>query len=628
VTGPKLAKNLLLLLAVALVMAGIGLLVSISRVPGGGLRVGATTALDRHGCLTCHGDPQYEPETGSRPWRELHVDEAELASSTHGSIECTRCHFTFDTGQRIEERAVLELCGRCHSRELSLQQVSTHSDPEVATCLDCHSPGGSGHDIPAILNPDSPAFPRNTAETCGGCHADERFIARYELKTDVRTMYLDSPHGKVLQLTGADVAGLYPATCTTCHGSHDVMETDDPESPVSSIASLASVCATCHPGANESFAGTLAIHAEFASEELSPAAFYGERFFLLLTAGVVGIGILIVGLESFAWLTGRANGVHGGGAGSGPAPQDRGQNNPHNPGDNPGDNPGHNPGDHHASTVTASPARDSTASDRRAYAPLVHSAAGLRPEPSRVPAEEIVRFDIHQRLQHFVMMAAVLVLVFTGLPQKFPDWGTSQWLIGVWGGLDSARYIHRFAGLLLITNSLYHLGYVAFSTVVLRKPLPIAMIPTPRDVADFFQDLQYWFGRSSVRPRFGRFSYREKFDYWAIFWGMPVLAASGLVLMFPVLVSKFLPGDAVSVALVAHSDEAILAVLWIFIVHFFFVHLNPRFFPLNRAMFTGKMTRRLYAEEHPLELAALDVAHGPGAGSDGDPDDERAREGK
>ena len=143
------------------------------------------------------------------------------------------------------------------------------------------------------------------------------------------------------------------------------------------------------------------------------------------------------------------------------------------------------------------------------------------------------------------------------------------------------------------------------------------MIPTPKDIADFFQDLQYWFGRTMVRPRFGRFSYREKFDYWAIFWGMPLIGISGLVLMFPVLASKLLPGDAVPVALVAHSDEALLAVCWIFIVHLFFVHLNPRFFPLNRAMFSGKMPRHLYAEEHPLELAAMDARRGGRTGSGG-----------
>jgi cytochrome b subunit of formate dehydrogenase len=150
------------------------------------------------------------------------------------------------------------------------------------------------------------------------------------------------------------------------------------------------------------------------------------------------------------------------------------------------------------------------------------------------------------------------------------------------------------------------LGYVIYSTAALKKPIPIWMIPTPKDVVDFFQDLQCWFGLSSQKPRFGRFSYREKFDYWAIFWGVPVMAISGLVLMFPVLVLKVLPGDALSMAMVAHSDEAALAMLWIFVVHFFFVHLNPRFFPLNRVIFTGRMSREDYAEEHALEMASME----------------------
>jgi formate dehydrogenase subunit gamma len=629
------ARDVLLALAVALVLAAIGLVVSVSRAPGGEIKFRArvTTAVDQRGCLTCHNDLEYEPEVSSRPWREFLVDEVTLASSTHGSVDCAECHLTFATGQRIKAPAVQELCGRCHHQERVLQQASAHAEPRVATCLDCHSPGGTGHDIPPVLSESSPAFPGNVAETCGGCHADEQLMERYGLKTDIHDVYLDSPHGKVMKLVGSDVDGLYPATCTSCHGSHDVMDTDDPASPVSSTGSLAAVCASCHPGANEEFASTLALHEEFASKELSQIAFYGERFFFVLTAGVVGLGLLMVGLEGVGWLTGRAHGGHGRGSrdsddddrddgdihGSGGGDNPRGGNpkgdpDGHSPGgSNPGDNPASKPGDcpeetandPHAATATLSPHETQTAqADAVPRARLERAPSLARRSP--LP-EEIVRFDVSQRLQHFVLMSSFLVLAFTGLPQKFPDWEVSQWLIGVWGGLDAARTIHRFAGLVMITDCLYHLGYVVYGTAVLKKPVPIWMIPTPKDLMDLFQDLQCWFGLSSEKPQFGRFSYREKFDYWAIFWGMPVMAISGLVLMFPVLVSNVLPGDAVSVALVAHGDEAILAILWIFIVHMFFVHLNPRFFPLNRAIFTGRMSREAYADEHALELAKIEA---------------------
>ncbi len=629
----NLARNLLLVVAVALTLAAIGLVVSVSRAPGGEVtfRARATTAVDEHGCLGCHNDPDYEPDVSSRPWQEFRVDEATLASSTHGSVDCADCHLEFATGQRIKAPAVQELCGRCHDQERTLQKASAHADPRAATCLDCHSPEVTGHDIPPVLSQSSPAFPGNVAETCGGCHADEEFMARYGLDTDIHDKYLDSPHGKVMKLVGSDVDGLYAATCTSCHGSHDVMDTDDPASPVGTTASLAAVCASCHPGANEEFASTLALHEEFTSEELSQLAHYGERFFFVLTAGVVGLGLLMVSLEGFGWLIGRHKG--GGAPGDGNA---GGSNPTHNPGGrgrggcNPGDNPSDNPGDHDPGDGNPGNSPGGNPGDRREHNPdgphtatatlspfeaqavQGHAARGTRsggvasPDSRALLPEEIVRFDANQRVQHFVLLASFLVLAFTGLPQKFPDWEVSQWLIGVWGGLDAARTIHRFAGLVMIVDCLYHLGYIVYSTVALKKPAPVWMIPTPKDALDFFQDLQCWFGLSSDKPQFGRFSYREKFDYWAIFWGMPVMGISGLVLMFPVLVSNVLPGDVVTVAFVAHSDEGILAILWIFIVHMFFVHLNPRFFPLNPAIFTGKMSREAYAEEHALELATIE----------------------
>ncbi len=625
----KPARDLLLALAVALILAAIGLIVSASRAPGGEVefRARVTTAVDESGCLICHDDPQYEPEVSSRPWQEFLIDEATLVSSTHGSVNCGDCHLTFATGERITATAVQEICGRCHDQERALQEASVHSDPETATCLNCHSPGASGHDIPPVLSEESPAFPGIVADTCGDCHANENLMAQYGLDTDIHDVYMDSPHGKVMKLMGSDVDGLYAATCTSCHGSHDIMDTDDPASPLSSTASLAAVCASCHPGANEEFASTLSLHEEFASEELSWIAFYGERFFFVLTAGVVGLGLLMVSLEGIGWLTGRA---HGGGAPGGHKRDDDdtgdddsednsgnpggkpGGNPGDNPGGNPGDNPGGNPGDNPGGNPGDPDAATATLSPPDAQAVRAHAVPGARPEntpsvDSRSPlTEEIFRFDMNQRIQNFVLRASFLVLATTGLPQKFPDWGASQWLIGVWGGLDAARTIHRFAGLVMIVDSLYHLAYILYSTAALKKPIPIWMIPTPKDIVDFFQDLQCWFGLSSQKPSFGRFSYREKFDYWAIFWGVPVMALSGLVLMFPVLVSKVLPGDALSVAMVAHSDEAALAMLWIFVVHFFFVHLNPRFFPLNRVIFSGRMSREAYAEEHALEMATME----------------------
>ncbi|MBI4295429.1 MAG: hypothetical protein HY669_04600 [Chloroflexi bacterium] len=234
----------------------------------------------------------------------------------------------------------------------------------------------------------------------------------------------------------------------------------------------------------------------------------------------------------------------------------------------------------------------------------------FREQPRRgaVKADHVVRFDIHQRLQHITMMSSFTLLALTGLPLKFHDAAVSQWWVALWGGVESTRAVHHFAAWVMAFACVYHLGYIGFTTVVLKRPFPVEMIPSPKDFFDLLHDLRYYFGLSPERARYGRFNYREKFDYWAVFWGIFIMAGSGFVLMFPVLVSRFLPGWIVPTALVAHSDEAILAVSWIVIVHLFFAHLAPNIFPFNKSIFTGKVPRERYQHEHPLEYKRMTEA--------------------
>jgi formate dehydrogenase subunit gamma len=113
---------------------------------------------------------------------------------------------------------------------------------------------------------------------------------------------------------------------------------------------------------------------------------------------------------------------------------------------------------------------------------------------------------------------------------------------------------------------------------------------------------------TNERPKFDRFSYREKFDYWAVGWGIVIMIGGGLILMFPVGAAKILPGWAIPFALVAHSDEAILAVGWILVVHMYFAHLSPLVFPMNKSIFTGRVPITRYREEYPLEYVQLMAA--------------------
>ena len=219
--------------------------------------------------------------------------------------------------------------------------------------------------------------------------------------------------------------------------------------------------------------------------------------------------------------------------------------------------------------------------------------------------QEITRFDSHQIAQHAGLMASFILLVLTGLPQKFHDAGISQWWVEVWGGIEVIRGIHHFAAYLIILVCIYHLIYLFYSTLILKRPFPIKMIPNRQDGTIIFHEISYFLGLRKDRPKFDRFNWREKFDYWAIFWGMPIIGFSGFILMYPVLVTKYLPGWVVPAALIAHSDEAMLALIWIFIVHVYFNHFTPGSFPLNKSIFTGKVSIERYRKDHPIEYEKL-----------------------
>jgi cytochrome b subunit of formate dehydrogenase len=220
---------------------------------------------------------------------------------------------------------------------------------------------------------------------------------------------------------------------------------------------------------------------------------------------------------------------------------------------------------------------------------------------ARVAIQSVVRFDTHQRIQHVLMMSSFITLALTGLPQKFSDLSVSQWWVSTLGGLEMVRIIHRTAGTVMLTDCVYHLSYIVYRMGFQGRMGPLRMLPTPKDGIDMAQTIFYFLGLQEQKPKFDRFNYLEKFDYWAVFWGIAMIGTSGLLLMFPVLVTQFLPGQVLPVAITIHSDEAILAVGWILIVHMFNVHLAPWVFPFSPAIFTGKMTAHQCAEDHPLE---------------------------
>jgi formate dehydrogenase subunit gamma len=223
---------------------------------------------------------------------------------------------------------------------------------------------------------------------------------------------------------------------------------------------------------------------------------------------------------------------------------------------------------------------------------------------------EFLRFDLHQRLQHIGMFTSFLVLTITGLPIKFSESRVSPGVVSLFGGFDTMFTVHLVAAVIMIVVFLYHLIYMAMYPFFYEKT-SLEVLPKRRDFSDLVHDLQFLLGLREDRPRFALYSYKEKFDYWAVFWGMAIMGGSGLLLWFPQIFAQYMPRWVIDSAKYAHSDEAMLAITAIFIWHFFNVHLNPRFFPMNKIWYRGTMSREEMEEEHSSELERLDAEEVP-----------------
>lgn len=221
-------------------------------------------------------------------------------------------------------------------------------------------------------------------------------------------------------------------------------------------------------------------------------------------------------------------------------------------------------------------------------------------------SKEYTRFSVNQRLQHIFMFVPFIILVLTGFPIKFPDSNFWSWVMNAVGGIENARIVHRVAAAVMIADFAFHVMYIFYNLIRKRPALDkLYLVPNKKDAQDIAKNIRYFLFLSEERPKFHKFSYIEKFDYWAVFWGMFIMAGSGLVLWFPVAVSQILPGVVIQIAYIAHSDEALLAFLAIAIWHFYNVHFNPRIWPANKVWYKGTLTEAEMEHEHPLELEEI-----------------------
>ncbi len=220
----------------------------------------------------------------------------------------------------------------------------------------------------------------------------------------------------------------------------------------------------------------------------------------------------------------------------------------------------------------------------------------------------IRRFNAMNISMHVVIITTFLLLALTGLPLKFHDMPWAQTLIAMLGGIDFARVIHRLAAIGTFGYMAFHVGNVLIRWAVRKEPGlwwgPNSMVPQMQDVRNFLGNIRY-FLYLGERPLGDRWTYWEKFDYLAVFWGVVIIGLSGLMLWFPDFFTRFLPGWTLNAAHVIHSDEALLATGFIFIFHFFHTHLRPESFPMDLVVFTGKMPLHRFKAERPLEYQRL-----------------------
>lgn len=214
-------------------------------------------------------------------------------------------------------------------------------------------------------------------------------------------------------------------------------------------------------------------------------------------------------------------------------------------------------------------------------------------------SEYVVRFSFWARFQHAAVILLFAVLLLTGMPQKWPFVEASRWVVDHLGGIFAVRWLHRVAGIVFAALLAAHLAMV-IGGVFARRVQPTMMF-TRKDFRDALDYLRYCIGWVEVGPRFGRYDYRQKFEYWGLVFGAVIMALSGFILYFPIHVSRLLPAELIPAAKAMHSNEALLALLIVLVWHMAGAHLNPESFPMDTSIFTGKVRKDRLRHEHPLE---------------------------
>jgi len=221
----------------------------------------------------------------------------------------------------------------------------------------------------------------------------------------------------------------------------------------------------------------------------------------------------------------------------------------------------------------------------------------------RLGDEYIRRFGSYRIIEHWLNAIVFIILVLTGLSQKFHDYSISQWIVMTLGGIDTTRIIHRYTGIFFAVLTLLHIITASFGILFLKWQPSIVI--HKNDFMDAITNIKYYLGLTEHPARCDRYDYKQKFEYWGVVVGGMLMVASGLILWFPTTIARFLPGEFIPAAKALHTNEALLAFLVIVIWHIYNSIFSPEVFPIDTVIFTGEISKERMIHEHPLEYERL-----------------------
>ncbi len=511
----------------------------------------AESVHGRNGCSSCHVEivdlskhMKGETKIGKVQCVRCHKKEAaEHANSIHvqKGVTCANCHTDIHShvSWNKDKRRVLAICVKCHKDERGFLQ-SVHGkgviagNQDSAACNDCHGL----HEIKALGAKISHENREFHTRVCLRCHGDEKLVERNKISKVAVESYLASYHGKNYRLGYPEkVAG-----CADCHTAHGILPSKDPASSVNP-KNLVKTCGNCHKGDTVLFTKFYA-HGEHNDREHYPILYYT---FVAMTGLLTGT-FAVFWLHTLLWM------IRG---------------------------------------FVENREKEAALEEGR----VLHDV----PDGHR----QYRRFKARHVFLHLTVIISFLGLSLTGLPLKFSDQAWAKLLMSFYGGAPNAAIIHRFcAGLTFFYFAAAILMSIHF--LFIRRDLkgnfiqrlfgPDSLCPNLRDITDVVGMVR-WFFFKGAKPTFERWTYWEKFDFLAVFWGMFAIGGSGLMLWFPEFFGSFLPGWAFNVATIIHSDEALLATGFIFTVHFFNTHGRPEKFPMDFVIFNGQMSKHEFIEE-------------------------------